>query len=99
MGLTITGRAELKKPMRCHWCHKLTLDLLKVHSHEDKSTLRICPSHYNEMPQHPREWDLWVAVAFPKWDRKVYHRDGEHFAVEAKWFIKNERITNEQCKN
>ena len=66
----------------------------KVHSHEDKSTLRICQKHYNEMPKHPREWDLWVAVAFPKWDRKVYHMDGEQFAVEAKWFINNERIAN-----
>lgn len=94
MGLTITGKAELKKPMRCNWCHKLTLDLIKVHSHEDKSTLRICQKHYNEMPKHPREWDLWVAVAFPKWDRKVYHMDGEQFAVEAKWFINNERIAN-----
>ena len=99
MGLTITGKADLKKPMRCHWCHRLTLDLIKVRSHEDRSTLRICKNHYNEMPQHPREWDLWVAVAFPKWDRKVYHRDGEQFSVEAKWFIKNERTANEQCKN
>lgn len=99
MGLTITGKADLKKPMRCHWCHRLTLDLIKVHSREDKSTLRICPKHYNEMPRHPREWSLWVAVAFPKWNKKVYRRDGEQFAAEAKRFIKNERIANGQGKN
>ena len=94
MGLTITGKADLNKPMRCHWCHKLTLDLIKVHSHEDKSTLRICQKHYADMAVRPREWDLWVATAFPKWDRKVYHKDCEQFLVEAKWFIKNERIAN-----
>ena len=94
MGLTITGKADLNRPMRCHWCHKLTLDLIKVHSHEDKSTLRICPKHYADMAVRPREWDLWVATSFPKWDRKVYHKDGEQFLVEAKWFIKNERIAN-----
>ena len=91
MGLTITGKADLKKPMRCHWCHRITLDLIKVHSHEDKSTLRICKKHYNEMPQHSREWDLWVAVAFQKWDAKVYHRDRDAFLVEASNFIKTER--------
>jgi hypothetical protein len=37
-----------------------------------------------------------VAVAFPKWDKKIYHRDREAFLAEAKHFIKleqeNERI-------
>ena len=67
------------------------MELVKIHSHEDKSTLRICKRHYMEMPTKPRNWDLWVAVAFPKFDRKVYQGDREAFLAEAKHFIKNEQ--------
>ena len=91
MGLTMTGKAVLAKPMRCNWCGRKSIELVKIHSHEDKSTLRICKRHYMEMPTKPRNWDLWVAVAFPKFDRKVYHGDREAFLAEAKHFIKNEQ--------
>ena len=91
MGLTMTGKAVLAKPMRCNWCGRKSMELVKIHSHEDKSTLRICKRHYMEMPTKPRNWDLWVAVAFPKWDKKVYHSDREAFLAEAKHFIKNEQ--------
>lgn len=77
--------------MRCHWCHRVTIDLIKVHSHEDKSTLRICKRHWLELASKPRNWDLWVATAFPKWDAKVYHREGEAFMSEAANLIKMER--------
>lgn len=67
------------------------MELVKIHSHEDKSTLRICEEHWLKMPVKKREWDLWVAVAFPKWDKKIYHRDREAFLAEAKHFLKLER--------
>lgn len=92
MGLRMTGKAEVSKPTRCNWCGAVTMNLVKIHSKEDKSTLRICEKHYVNMGRHPRNWDLWVAVAFPKWDKKVFHRDGDNFLTEAKWFLKNERL-------
>lgn len=91
MGLSMTGRAEVSKPTRCNWCGRKTQDLVKIHSHEDKSTLRICTKHWNLMASKPRDWDLWVAVAFPKWDKKVYHKNREMFLIEAKDFIKTEQ--------
>lgn len=91
MGLTMTGKAELAKPMRCNWCGRKTTNLVKIHSREDKSTLRICERHWLEMTAKPRDWDLWIAVAFPKWFKKVYHRDRDAFLMEAKHFIKTEQ--------
>ena len=91
MGLTMTGDAEVRKPTRCNWCGRKTKKLVKIHSHEDKSTLRICKRHWLELASKPRNWDLWVATAFPKWDAKVYHREGEAFMSEAANFIKMER--------
>ena len=91
MGLTMTGDAEVSKPMRCNWCGRKTTKLVKIHSHEDKSTLRICKRHWLQLASRPRDWDLWVATAFPKWYRKVHHRDRETFLVEAQRFIKMER--------
>ena len=91
MGLTMTGRADLAKPMACNWCGRKSRRLLKVHSHEDNSTLRICERHWLNLAKRPRDWDLWVATAFPKWDAKVYHRDREAFLAEARHFIKMER--------
>ena len=93
MGLTMTGKAVLAKPMRCNWCGRKSMELVKIHSHEDKSTLRICERHWLEMPAKPRDWDLWVAANFPKWDKKVYHRDSEEFLAEAKHFMKIEHET------
>jgi hypothetical protein len=95
----MTGKAMLAKPLRCNWCGKKSMNLVKIHSHEDKSTLRICEEHYLRMPIKPREWDLWVAVAFPKWDKKVHHRDREAFLVEAKHFIKLEQTINKELNN
>jgi hypothetical protein len=96
MGLAMMGKAMLTKPFRCNWCGKKSMNLVKIRSHEDKSTLRICEEHWQRITTKPREWDLWVAVAFPKWDKKIYHRDREAFLAEAKHFIKleqeNERI-------
>lgn len=99
MGLTMTGKAEVSKPTRCNWCGKKSRDLVKIHSKEDKSTLRICKKHYLEMAVKPRHWDLWVAVAFPKWDKKVFHRDRDDFITEAKHFIKLERKINKELEN
>ena len=91
MGLKMTGDAEVSKPTRCNWCGRKTTKLVKIHSHEDKSTLRICKRHWLELASKPRNWDLWVATAFPKWDAKVYHREGKAFMSEAAHFIKMER--------
>lgn len=91
MGLTMTGDAEVAKPMRCNWCGRKTSKLVKIHSHEDRSTLRICKRHWLELTAKPRNWDLWVAVAFPKWDTKVYHSDRKAFKLEATHFLKMER--------
>lgn len=77
--------------MRCNWCGRKTKDLVKVHSREDRSTRHICKRHWLNLASKPRDWDLWVAVAFPKWDAKVYHREREAFLVEAKHFIKMEQ--------
>ena len=87
----MTGKAEVSKPTRCNWCGRKTKELVKIHSHEDKSTLRICERHWNTMVSKARDWDLWVAVAFPKWDAKVYHRNREEFLMEARHFIKMEQ--------
>ena len=87
----MTGDAEVSKPTRCNWCGRKTTKLVKIHSHEDKSTLRICKRHWLELASKPRNWDLWVAMAFPKWDAKVYDREGEAFMSEAANFIKMER--------
>ena len=91
MGLKMTGDAEVSKPTRCNWCGRKTVQLVKIHSHEDKSTLRICKRHWLELASKPRNWDLWVAMAFPKWDAKIYHREREAFISEAKHFLKMER--------
>lgn len=87
----MTGEAKVSKPTRCNWCGRKTTELVKIHSHEDKSTIRICKRHWLAMASKPRDWDLWVATAFPKWDAKLYRMDREEFAVEAAHFIKTER--------
>ena len=87
----MTGDAEVGKPTRCNWCGRKTTKLVKIHSHEDKSTLRICKRHWLELASKPRNWDLWVATAFPKWDANVYHRERETFVSESAHFIKMER--------
>lgn len=99
MGLAMTGKAMLAKPLRCNWCGKKSMSLVKIHSHEDKSTLRICEEHWLQMPNNPRSWDLWVAVSFPKWDKKIYHRNRQEFLAEAKHFIKLERTINKEKNN
>ena len=91
MGLKMTCRAEVSKPTRCNWCGRKTTNLVKIHSHEDKSTLRICERHYLAMMAKPRDWDWWVATAFPKWNAKVFNRNAEAFDAEARHFIKMER--------
>lgn len=91
MGLTMTGDAKVGKPTRCNWCGRKSMKLVKIHSHEDKSTLRICKRHWLELASKPRNWDLWVATAFPKWDGRVYHIDREEFLAEAQHFINTER--------
>ena len=47
--------------------------------------------HWLQLASKPRDWDLWVAMAFPKWDAKVYHREREAFMAEASHFLKMER--------
>lgn len=89
----MTGSAEVSKPTRCNWCGRMTYGLVKIRSHEDKSTLRICRRHWLSIASSPRDWDLWVAASFPKWDGSVYHRDREAFLAEARRFVKSEHET------
>lgn len=89
MGLTMTGEARLTSPQRCNWCGCKTTHLIKIHSKEDKSTLRICESHYKDMPTNPRQWDMWVTIAFPKYGAKIFHREGyEAFKEQALSFMR-----------
>lgn len=67
MGLSYNGKSDTKEPTRCNWCGKKVTDLVKIRSHEDNKTLRICPCHWNTMAQHAKEWDDWVRRAFPIW--------------------------------
>lgn len=80
MGLKYMGKSEVTTPTRCSWCGEHVIDLVKIRSHEDKSTLRICTKHWNTMAQNAREWDNWVARKFPKWGIKVMGKD---------WYINN----------
>lgn len=75
MGLKFMGDSEVKMPARCSYCGQLELDLVKIRSREDKTTLRICRKHWNTLAQHAREWDEWVARKFPKWGVKVMGKE------------------------
>ena len=102
MGIRVTGNANVNKPTRCNWCGRKSTDLVKVHSSEDRSTLRICRRHWTTMASHPREFGMWVAVAFPKWDRKVHRNNRDEFLLEARHFVKTEREVEKlfgECDN
>lgn len=71
MAVSCTGKSEVSEPTRCNWCGKKTLDLAKIHSKEDKKTLRICSEHYLTLGSHAKDWDAWVDKAFPKWAKFI----------------------------
>lgn len=75
MGVKYMGPSELREPMKCAWCGAMTIDLVKVRSHEDAKTLRICRKHWNQLAVYPKEWDAFVAIHFPKWGVKVMGKE------------------------
>lgn len=88
MGVKFMGDSEASD-VRCAYCGNRAVRPVKIRSHEDAKTVRICRSHYEGLAQAPRAWDEFTALNFPRWGRRCYgdewyHERGLDRLIEAK---------------
>lgn len=74
MGVKFMGASEATD-VRCAYCGNRAKRPVKIRSHEDAKTVRICREHYEKLATAPRAWDEFTALNFPKWGLKCYGRE------------------------